>query len=214
MVHGAEAYCAKPGHGTIEMVQIDVFDSGNVILPHPSFTKPVGAWAEKTLQYGGENHPLNVESKAPLFRQLTDDLCNTQFVPQLLHQQNGADFTGVCGGALPFIQGIEHQQFFREAQSGAKQGVKPAAFPKEIQAAQCRNDFLNDLASIAFILDDLQIGAVASFFSSYEHWRSLICVSLQNIRNKGAFSNIYFAYMLFCVALHFSLEKLKTAKFA
>jgi len=69
MIHGAEAYCAKPGHGTIEMVQIDVFDSGNVILPHPSFTKPVGAWAEKTLQYGGENHPLNVESKAPLSRQ-------------------------------------------------------------------------------------------------------------------------------------------------
>ncbi|MGB7567687.1 MAG: hypothetical protein WBM07_07500 [Chitinivibrionales bacterium] len=145
---------------------------------------------------------------------MTDDLCNTQFAPQLLHQQNGADFTGACGGALPFIQGIEHQQFFREAQSGAKQGVKPAAFPKEIQATQCRNDFLNDLASIAFILDDLEIGAVAPFFSSNEHRRSLACVSLQNIRNTGAFSNIYFANMLFCVALHFGPGKIKMAKFA
>src|ERR1019366_4500214 len=91
---------SQPGHGPVEVVQVQIGDpfDGVVILPLLGGT--VASRRKEPMQHGQEDGSFNGELEAPAFEQGSQNLVDRTGLPETLEDQPRPDSGAACGDAV------------------------------------------------------------------------------------------------------------------
>src|SRR3954471_12571769 len=109
---------AEPGHGPVEVVELEVVAALDLVVLPPLVGGPVAARGEEAMQDGEEDRPLEVELEAASLQESLDDPLAAGLSPEPLKDEGGADAAGGDGGELPF--GVSREQQDGLSQTGAR----------------------------------------------------------------------------------------------
>ena len=161
---------AEPGHGTIDLVQLDFFRTGNLVFLLPDLqARPITAWVEQPMKHRQEQDPFHGQIKPSPSQQPLDDLGKLQFVPQPAEDESRSDpaVRNRRRAALP-MRG-EHQGCFGELRSRLEQAFELAVLLEFVQPSHGGDDALLTASVEPLVLDDLKIHPVAGAFLAEEH---------------------------------------------
>src|SRR5262249_55183300 len=150
---------AEPGHGPVEVVQLQGLAALDLVVRLPLVGSPVAAGGEQPVEDREEDGPLDVEPEAAAVQQVLDDPSPTGLQPQPLEDQGRTDAAGGDGGQLPLDVSGEQQDGPGEASPGGQQGIESAGLPELIEAPQGGEDPLTGAPALPAVLDDLEVGA-------------------------------------------------------
>lgn len=75
---------SQPGHGPVEMVQVQAADALNGVVVLPLLSSTVAAGREEAMQHGEENGPLDGKLEAPAFEQGRQNFVDRTGLPESL----------------------------------------------------------------------------------------------------------------------------------
>ncbi len=150
---------SQPGHGPVEVVQVQIGDAFDGVVVLPLLGGAVAAGREEPMQHGEEDGPLDGELKAPAFEQGGQDLVDRAGLPEPLEDQGRPDPGAASGDAVAARMGAEDGELLREPAQRLDQRVELAAGQQLIEAAETKQDALLDLAVHPLVIDDEQIGS-------------------------------------------------------
>src|SRR3954447_22611916 len=117
-------FLSEPGHGPVEVVELEVVATLDLVVLPPLVGGPVTARGEEAMQDGEEDGPLDVELEAASGQELLDDVAAAGLLPEPLEDQGRSDASGGDGGELPFGVGREEEDGLGEAGARDQQGVE------------------------------------------------------------------------------------------
>jgi len=161
----------EPGHGTVEVVQVEIFAAADAIVLTPAIRRQIRTAAHQAMQHSEEHRAFHCEAMAALARNARDHVLAASFLPQPLEQQGGADAAHRDRWGFATACGIQHHSLPHEACSRAQQSIELAAGFKFIQPSQRGNHPLADLIAGAMALHDLQIDATLRLLAAEIHAR-------------------------------------------
>ena len=82
----------EKGHGTVEVMKLDLICPVYEIVPAPLVAEAVRAARHKPVDHGQEKRSLYVEKEKPLRKKPFEDLSNPQLFPQPLEMRAGPIF--------------------------------------------------------------------------------------------------------------------------
>jgi len=160
---------AEPGHGPIEVVQLQGVASLDLVVVLPRLGGPVTAGCEEAMEHGEEDGPLHVELEAATAQEPLDDLLASGLLPESLEDQGRADASSGDGGDLPPGMSREQQDGLGEPSPRGQQGIELAALPEMIESPQGGDDPLSGASVLPAVLDDLEVGAWSGGLGAEEH---------------------------------------------
>ena len=92
---------AEPGHGPVEVVELEVVAALDLVVRLPLVGGPVAAGGEEAMQDGEEDGPLDVELEAASLQELLDDVPAAGLLPEPLEDQGGPMRRVVMVGSWP-----------------------------------------------------------------------------------------------------------------
>ena len=120
-------FFAKPGHGTVEMMELQAIDTRDAVVAAPLVAAAVGAGDHQPMEDGEEDGSLDGKLEAAIRKQLLHDLAAPCVAPQTLEQQCRADaLAGECRRAALIDEG-QHHRTLGEARGGPRQAAKVTA---------------------------------------------------------------------------------------
>src|SRR4051794_199469 len=87
-------FLSEPGHGPVEVVQLEAVAALDLVVLPPPVGGPVAARGEEAMQDGQEDRPLDVELEAASLQELLDDVAAAGLLPESLEDQGGSDASG------------------------------------------------------------------------------------------------------------------------
>ncbi len=148
---------SHPGHGPVEVVQVQIADTLDGVVVLPLLGGTVAAGGEEAMQHGKEDGPLDGKLEAPVCEQGRQDLVDCAVLPESLEDQARPDPGAASGDAVAPRMGAEDGEFFGKPPQRLDQRVKLAAGQQLIQAAETKHDALLDLAVYPLVIHDEQI---------------------------------------------------------
>ena len=85
---------AEPGHGPVEVVELQVVAAVDLVVRPPLVGGPVAAGGEEAMQDGEEDGPLDVELEAASLQELLDDVAGSRSLARAARRSG----RGRCGG--------------------------------------------------------------------------------------------------------------------
>src|SRR5215472_12559080 len=149
----------EPGHGTVEVVQVEVFAAADAIILAPAIRRQIRTAAHQAMQHGEKHRAFQYEAMTALARQTCDHGLAAGLLPQPLEQQGGADAAYRDRRSIATACGIEHHRLTDETGTRAQQSIELPAGLEFVQPSQRGNHPLADLLTGAMALHDLQIDA-------------------------------------------------------
>ena len=163
---GGGQWLAQPGHGAVQMLQLQVLPAAGHLVAGPAQGAAIRARGAEPMQDGEEHGALEIEAEAAPAQGGAQRGAAAGEVPEPLEDQAGAeveaDGIGVVGGA-------EHGRLLGELGAVGEQAFEGAGAGEAVVAAEVGDDALADLGAHAEGLDDLQIGMLAVGFEAEEH---------------------------------------------
>src|ERR1019366_1000979 len=150
---------AQPGHGPVEVVQVQLAGSFDGVIVFPLFGGSVAAGGEESMQHGEGDWAFDGELKAPPLEQSSKDGINRAGLPEAREEQGRSDPRAVSGDAVAARMGAEDGEFLGEAPEGLDQGVELAAGEELVEAAHPVENALLNFAVDPDVIDDQQIGS-------------------------------------------------------
>jgi len=98
----------EPRHGTVEVVQVEVFAAADAIVLAPAIRCQIRTAAHQAMQHSEKHRAFQREAMAALARQTRDHVLATGLLPQPLEQQGGADTAHRDRWSIATVRGIEH----------------------------------------------------------------------------------------------------------
>ncbi len=99
---------SQPGHGPIEVVQLQIGDPFDLVVVLPLLGGTITAGRKKTMQHGEEDGSFNGELKAPVCEQGGQNLADRAGLPEPLKEQGRPDPGAAGGDAVALSVGAEH----------------------------------------------------------------------------------------------------------
>src|SRR3954453_11259254 len=84
-------FLSEPGHGPVEVVELEVVAALDLVVVPPLVGGPVTAGGEEAMEDGEEDRPLDVELEAASLQELLDDVAAAGLLPEPLEDEGGAD---------------------------------------------------------------------------------------------------------------------------
>ena len=162
-------FLAEPGHGPVEVVELEVVAALDLVVGPPLVGGPVAAGVEEAMEDGEEDGPLDVELEAASLQELLDDLAAAGLLPEPLEDQGGSDASGGDGGELALGVSREEQDGLSEASTRDQQGVELSGLLELIESPEGGDDPLAWSSVLPAVLDDLEVGASAGLLGAEEH---------------------------------------------
>jgi hypothetical protein len=81
----------QPGHGSVEVVQVQIGDAFDGIVVLPLFGGTVAAGSEEAMQHGQENGALDGKLETPVLEQALQNLVYGACLPESLEDQGWPD---------------------------------------------------------------------------------------------------------------------------
>jgi hypothetical protein len=103
---------AQPGHGPVELVQVQIADTLDGVVVLPLLGGTVAAGREEPMQDGEEDSSLDGKLEAPAFEQGCQDLVDGAFLPEPLEDQSRPDSGAAGGDAITSRMGAEDGELF------------------------------------------------------------------------------------------------------
>jgi hypothetical protein len=110
---------AEPGHGTVEVVQVETIAVVDAVVLAPAIGSEIRATAHQPVQHREEHRSFQREAMAAAPRLRRDHALAAGLLPQPLEQQRRADASHRDGGSITGPGGIQHHRLLGEACTGA-----------------------------------------------------------------------------------------------
>jgi hypothetical protein len=162
-------FLAKPGHGAVEVMELEAVAGPDLVVGPPLVGGPVTAGGEEAMEDGEEDRPLDIELEAASLQELLDNVAAAGLVPEPLEDQGGSDASGGDGGELPLGMSREEENGLGEAGARDQEGVELTGLLELVESAECGDDPLAWSTVLPAVLDDLEVGACAGFLGAEEH---------------------------------------------
>jgi hypothetical protein len=133
---------AEPTHRPIQMMELEIVASVDLIVSPPLLGGAVAAGVEEPVQDSEEDGSLDGELEAPTFQQLPDDVPAAGELPEPLEDQGRADVPDRDGRQLALGVLGDQQDGTRQAGPGGEQRVELAALLKLIEPPEGGDDAL------------------------------------------------------------------------
>ena len=137
---------AQPGHGAVEMMQVQLAGAFDGVVVFPLLGGAVAAGREEAMQHGEEDGALDGKLEAPVLEQGRQDFIDRAVLPEPVEDQRWPDLGAVSGDAVASRMGAEHGKLFREPSEGLNQRVELSVGQQLVEAAEAKQDALFDLA--------------------------------------------------------------------
>jgi hypothetical protein len=146
---------AQEGHGSVEMMQPQIFRPRNHIVAQPLAARPVRSTHHEPMKDRGENGPFHIETEQAIPKQVLKDLPKSKLIPQASEDQSRADRPSL-GSKLALGRKNEHC-LLREAGKGSGQFFKFSGGIELIQPSDGGDNPLTNLGTLSPALDDLNV---------------------------------------------------------
>jgi hypothetical protein len=162
-------FVAQPTHRPIEVMELKIFTSIDLITLLPLVGCAIAAGVEEPVQNGQEDGPLNGKLKAAALQQLLKHMLAAGQLPEPLEDQGRADMPD-RDGREPAL-GMLGEQQDRAGQSGTRdeQSVELAAGLELIEPSQGGYDPLPGASALPAVLDDLKVRTGSRGLGAEEH---------------------------------------------
>src|SRR6202022_2019845 len=192
-------FLAEPGHGAVEVMQIEPLGAGDIVILDPRGAVAVGSRNEQPMQGGDEDGALDRKLECALLQQADQDVGDAEPLPDSAKQQGSADpLGGDRQRALGiFVERIDQQHLIGELGARGNERSERAGGGQLVGAAEIGDHPLAPGAPAPPVLDNLHVAALAGPLEAEEHGPSLSSTtesdSKPNIKRKNRAN----------VALHF-----------
>ena len=160
---------AQPGHGAVEMVQVEGGAAVDGLVGKPAGGLAVGAGGEQAMQDGEEHGAFDVELEAAGGEGAAEGLVATGEFPERFEHESGPEDAGAGAGGEGGVAGSEDGGVFGEAGGGEEQAVEGAGGLELVEAAEGGEDALADPVAVTGGLDELDVGMLAGGLGAEEH---------------------------------------------
>src|SRR6267142_3335150 len=162
-------FLAEPGHGAIQVMQVQRLGARDRVVGFPLIGGAVAAAGEQAVQDGEEDRPFDRELEAAIGAELLDHGLATGVAQEPLEGEHRAQAVDADDRALTLAVGGQEQDLLREAGPGGEQGIELARLLEAIQPTQRHEDALPGAAVAPVVFDDLEVGPWAGVFGAKEH---------------------------------------------
>ena len=170
---GRGQFLAKPGHGAVEVMELQAIDTGDAVVAAPLIAGAVGAGDHQPVQDGKEDGSLDGKLEAATSKQFLHDLAAPCVAPQTFEQQWRADApAGERRRAALIGEGQDHRTL-GEACGGSRQAVKITATFDVFLAPKIADDALPGPAILTDGLYQVDVGVAANALFTDEHGASI-----------------------------------------
>jgi hypothetical protein len=169
-------FLAEPGHGPIEVMQIEPLGAGDVVILHPSRAVAVGSGDEQPMQRGDKHGALDRKLERAILQQIVENRANPLPLPDSVEQHRPADPLR-RNRQRPFgalIERADQQDLVGEPGPRGDERGERAGGGQFVGAAEIGDHSLADGGAVAPVLDDLDVTALAGRLEAEEHGRSPI----------------------------------------
>jgi hypothetical protein len=178
---------AKPTHGPVEVVQLQILRARN---PHisPAFVRrPIRSRLKETMHHGKIDRPFHGKAEMTILQQLVQDPIQSDSLPQSAENQIRSDMLQSSGFQAPLSIPIDHLNLGREPTQRFQQGIYPPIGGQLIDAPEGRQDSLDSSFSFPAVFYNLQIAV--RFLSFNPHKHAMAPFSLRH-RNNAIINHI------------------------
>src|SRR6185437_3109001 len=159
----------EPGHGPVQVVQLQGLTPGDLVVGPPLVGGPVAAGGEEAVQHGQEDRPLDVALEAAAVEQSLDDPPAAGLSPEPLEDEGRPDASGSDGGQSPLGMGREQEDGVGQAGARGEQGIELAGLLELVEPSEGCEDPLAWSSALPAVLDDLEVGAWSGGLGAEEH---------------------------------------------
>jgi hypothetical protein len=152
-------FLSQPGHGPVELVQVQTADTFDGIVVLPFLGGTVATGREEAMEHGEEDGPLDGEFEASVREQGGQDFVYRVGLPKPLEDEGRSDSGTVSDDAVAMRMGAEDGEFLREPAQGLNQRVQLAVGQEFVKATETVQDALLHLAVDPHVIDDEEIGS-------------------------------------------------------
>src|SRR4051794_38838900 len=178
---------AEPGHGPVEVVQLQRFTPVDLIVRLPLVGGPVAAGREEAMQDGQEDGPLDIEPEAASVEESLDDPSAPRLFPEALEDEGRADPSRGDGGELSLGMGGDQEDGLGQSGARDEQGIELSGLLELIETTQSGDDALAGPPVLPAVLDDLEVGAWAGGLGPEEHGALVIRDTIDHKSRTGIF---------------------------
>ena len=165
---------AEPGHGAVEVMQIEPFGAGKVVILHPRRAVAIRSRDEQPMQGCDEHGALDRKLERAVLQQIGQDVGDAEPLPDPAVQHRAADPLGGdrqrALGVL--VERVDQQHLVGELGARGDEGSERAGGGQFVGAAEADDHLLADGGAVALVLDDLHVAAFAGLLEAEEHGRS------------------------------------------
>ena len=154
-------FLAEPGHGAIEVVEVETLDAFDAIILPPRVGGAIRTAAEQAVQHGQERRALQREVVLARARKALDRRPAAGLFPQPLERQRRPDPSRRDPRRTCRDRALEHDRLVSEARPGAEQPVQPPALSQILDPSERGDHLLADRRAFAPAFDDLQAVPIA-----------------------------------------------------
>ena len=167
---------AEPGHGAVEVMQLEPIGARDVVVLHPRRAVAIRARDQQAVQRGDEHGALDRKPEPALLQQIIENHADPQSLPDSAKQHRPADplrRNRQCRSSV-LVERADEQHLIGELCARSDQRGECSGGGQFIGAAEIGDDLLADGCSIALVLDDLHVAALAGLLQAEEHGGSPI----------------------------------------
>ena len=162
---------AEPGHGAVEVMQIEPLGAGDVVVLHPRRAVAIRSRDEQPMQRGDEHGALDRKLERALLQQIAQDVGDAEPLPDPAEQHRSADPLGgdrqraFASSSSAWIE----QHLVGELGARGDQRGERAGGGQFVGAAEIGDHRLAHRRAVALVLDDLHVAALAGLLEAEEH---------------------------------------------
>src|SRR5262249_39772209 len=154
-------FLAEPGHGAVEVVQVQLLGAVEGVVALPAVGGAVTAGGAQAVQDGEEDGAFDGGLEAALRQEVAEHVAAARPLPEAPEDEGRADAAGGDDGGLTVLVGGQHEGLLGEAGTGDEEGVELAGLLEEVEAAEGAEDALPGAAAVPEVLDELEVAAGA-----------------------------------------------------
>jgi hypothetical protein len=160
---------AEPGHGAIEVVEVEVGGAVQQIVVFPLVGGAVTTWLEQAVQHREEDRAFNGEREVAWGQELFEHRGTAGLLPEAFKDEHGAQAEGAHRREVALLMSGENEEFLGEACAGPEESVDGAALLEFVEPAEGGEDRLLRAAVAPVVFDELKVGTWARLLGAEEH---------------------------------------------
>src|SRR6202035_1830639 len=169
--HGAVVggLLTKPGHRLVGLLQGQSLGAGDAQALVPVVSVTIRAGDHEPMQHGQVDDPLDIEAEVPFGEQTAQDIATPGLLPQPSEHEVGADAEPPQFGQFATVEAGQHDRAAGMTGSRGDQAVEQVGRLDRVAAAECLDDALDVAATLAGVLDEVEVFVRPDLLDADEH---------------------------------------------